>query len=197
MARGRDARAASEAQRVVREGRRPGPHASQYALGDLYNSGRGVPKDYAKRASISRRQAKKDFADAPSDWGSPMYYNGDGVGEDFEKGRRSWPGEWHRRVKRAELSCRANLGAPVPRRPWRRPCDYGKRRKNCTRKAAATGTPGDARTTSASSTSTGWASPKTRARQLVVVQRSLRQGFWAESEESLSISSSGKSGSGD
>ena len=55
---------------------------AQCTLGDLYETGKGVPKDYALAALWYRKAAEQGYADAQESLGD-LYETGDGVSEDY------------------------------------------------------------------------------------------------------------------
>ena len=83
-----------------------GDATAMYDLGVFHENGIGVPQDYAKARSGTRKAAAKDYAAAMNNLGR-FYEHGEGVPQDYGKAR-----EWYEKAAAKDSSdAMLNLGA--------------------------------------------------------------------------------------
>ena len=79
--------------------------SAQYNLGVMYDTGRGVPQDYAEAVRWYRKAADQGHAKAQSDLGV-MYKNGEGVSQDYAEAVK-----WYRKAaEQGYALAQSNLG---------------------------------------------------------------------------------------
>jgi TPR repeat protein len=94
--------------KALRQKAEQGDATAQFELGNLYSSGRGVPKDFAQAAACYRKAAEQGHVRAQSSMGN-LYLSGQGVPRDFAQAaawyrKAAEQGDTYAQIKMGDLS---------------------------------------------------------------------------------------------